>query len=109
MEVLKYKVNGEWKEIIALQGKPGEKGKPFEYEDFTPEQLEKLKGEPGENGIDGKDGINGKDGTNGIDGKDGYTPIKGTDYWTTEEQTQIKNELKNYIDEQLGVIENGSY
>lgn len=28
------------------EGKPGEKGEPFTYEDFTPEQLEKLKGNP---------------------------------------------------------------
>ena len=80
MEVLKYRVDGtsEWKDIIGLQGKPGEKGKPFEYEDFTPEQLENLKGEPG---------------------KDGYTPIRGTDYWTNEDIEVIEKHCN-----QLGLI-----
>lgn len=36
----------------------GEKGDPFTYEDFTPEQLEALKGTDGK---DGKDGENGSD------------------------------------------------
>ena len=40
-----------------------------------------------------------------FDGKDGYTPVRGTDYWTA---TDIA-EIKSYVDEQLGVIENGSY
>lgn len=31
-------------------GPVGPKGEPFTYEDFTPEQLESLKGEPGESG-----------------------------------------------------------
>lgn len=40
-------------QLEALKGKPGDpgpKGDPFTYEDFTPEQLESLKGEPGESG-----------------------------------------------------------
>ena len=41
----------------------------------------------------------------GENGQDGYTPVRGTDYWTEED----KNEIKQYIDKQLGVIENGSY
>jgi hypothetical protein len=41
----------------------------------------------------------------GEKGQDGYTPLRGTDYWTEGD----KNEIKQYIDEQLGVIENGSY
>ncbi len=32
-------------------------------------------------------------------------PQKGVDYWTEED----KAEIENYIDQQLGVIENGSY
>lgn len=35
----------------------------------------------------------------------GETPVKGVDYWTEED----KAEIKEYIDEALGVIENGSY
>ena len=40
-----------------------------------------------------------------FDGKDGYTPVRGTDYWTDKDVAEIKS----YVDEQLGVIENGSY
>ena len=40
-----------------------------------------------------------------FDGKDGYTPVRGTDYWTDTDVAEIKS----YVDEQLGVIENGSY
>lgn len=79
------------------EGKQGEKGDPFTYEDFTEEQLKDLTGPQGPAG---------QDGTNGIDGK---TPIKGTDYWTEEEQNIIKTDLKNYVDEQLGVVENAYY
>ncbi len=40
-------------QIIKLQGP---KGDPFRYEDFTPEQLEALKGPKGDKGEDGRDG-----------------------------------------------------
>ena len=90
----------------------GPKGDPFTYADFTPEQLDLLKGEKGdkgdigergpqgiqgiqgekgdkgdrgETGAQGPKGEDGKDGTNGIDGKDGYTPQKGVDYFTDED------------------------
>ncbi len=48
--------------IPGAQGLPGEqgtrgpKGDPFQYEDFTPEQLEALKGPKGDKGEDGRDG-----------------------------------------------------
>lgn len=48
--------------IPGAQGLPGEqgtqspKGDPFRYEDFTPEQLEALKGPKGDKGEDGRDG-----------------------------------------------------
>ena len=48
--------------IPGAQGLPGEqgtrgpKGDPFRYEDFTPEQLQALKGPKGDNGEDGRDG-----------------------------------------------------
>ena len=35
----------------------------------------------------------------------GDTPKKGVDYWTEED----KEEIKDYINQQLGVIENGTY
>lgn len=40
----------------GIQGIQGEKGDPFEYSDFTPEQLESLKGPQGEPGPQGQDG-----------------------------------------------------
>lgn len=47
----------------------------------------------------------GVNGTNGQDGADGYIPVRGTDYWTEQDIQTIKD----YIDTELGVIENGSY
>ena len=42
---------GQW-EIVAVAEK-GDKGDPFTYKDFTPEQLEGLRGPQGEQGIQG--------------------------------------------------------
>ena len=69
------------------KGDKGDKGEP---------------GEPGQDGAPGKDGVNGQDGQ---DGADGYTPQRGVDYWTDADVAAIHT----YIDEQLGVIENGTY
>ena len=45
----------EWldslKGLQGPQGEPGPKGDPFRYEDFTPEQLEALKGPKGDDGL----------------------------------------------------------
>lgn len=60
------------KGVDYFDGEKGDKGDPFTYNDFTPEQLASLKGDKGDkgdNGIDGKDGA------------DGYTPVKGIDYF----------------------------
>ena len=46
-----------------------------------------------------------KNGSKGSNGADGKTPVKGIDYWTEAD----KAEIKAYINEQLGVIENGTY
>lgn len=69
------------------QGEPGPQGQP---------------GPAGKDGVDGKDGAPGADGQ---DGEDGYTPQRGVDYWTDSDIAAIHS----YIDEQLGVIENGTY
>lgn len=84
------------KGVDYFDGEKGDKGDPFTYKDFTPEQLASLKGDKGDkgdNGTDGKDGVNGKSayqiavdngfiGTEaewlaslrGADGKDGVQP-----------------------------------
>lgn len=50
----------EWldslKGLQGPQGEPGPKGDPFRYEDFTPDQLQALKGPKGDKGEDGRDG-----------------------------------------------------
>lgn len=38
-------------------------------------------------------------------GLDGHTPVRGQDYWTAEDVQAIQD----YIDQQLGVVENGAY
>jgi len=43
--------------VAYMTGVQGEKGEPFTYEDFTPEQLELLRGPKGEKGDPGVDGI----------------------------------------------------
>ena len=52
----------EWldslKGLQGPQGDPGPKGEPFRYEDFTPEQLQTLKGPKGDKGEDGLSAFN---------------------------------------------------
>ena len=45
----------------------------------------------------------------GETGKDGKTPVLGEDYWTETDKRDIKSYCDTYIEEQLGVIENGFY
>lgn len=65
----------------------GEKGDPFTYADFTPEQLAALVGKPGYTPVKGKDYFDGEDGYTPVkgkdyfDGQDGYTPQKNVDYF----------------------------
>ena len=66
----------------GVTGPKGDKGDPFTFEDFTPEQLILLTGadgKPGKDGRDGRDGIDGKDGVDGKPGKDGKNGKDGTD------------------------------
>lgn len=42
--------------IKGPQGNPGPQGKPFTYNDFTPDQLNALKGPKGDPGIQGPPG-----------------------------------------------------
>ena len=65
------------------------------------------KGTDGKNGAQGPAGPQGKQGIQGIQGPkgaDGKTPVKGTDYFTTAEINSIKDELKKYVDTEIGSI-----
>lgn len=92
-------------------GPQGARGDPFTYEDFTPEQLEALKGETGPQGAKGEigpqgprgeTGPQGKQGETGAQGASGYTPVRGTDYWTATDKEEIVDqsvkEVKEYVD-----------
>lgn len=48
-------------------------------------------------------------GESGQPGQDGKTPILGEDYWTEMDKNDVKQYCNDYIEEQLGVIENGYY
>ena len=67
----------EWKIIPAIKGDTGPKGEPFTYDDFTPEQLEKLKGPKGDKGDIGPQGPIGEQGPKGDAGEQGPQGIQG--------------------------------
>ena len=95
-------------------GRDGINGKPFTFDDLTPEQRELLKGEKGDAGRDGKDGVDGKpftfadltpeqkeslkgeSGKDGIDGKDGRDGVDGKPFafedLTAEQRALLKGE-----------------
>lgn len=97
----------DWVNHGPLQGEKGEKGDPFTYADFTAEQLEALKGEPGKDGytpqkgvdyFDGVDGKNGRDGVDGKDGKSAFTAAQEAGYQGTEaELANALNDLPGHI------------
>lgn len=62
------------------------KGDPFEYEDFTKEQLEALRGPQG---IQGIQGVRGPQGEPGEKGDPGRTPEKGKDYFTEKDKEEM--------------------
>lgn len=63
--------------ISGKEGPPGPKGEPFTYEDFTPEQLEGLKGPKGDTGPVGPQGLTGPQGPKGDTGPQGLTGEQG--------------------------------
>ena len=75
-------------------GPRGEKGEPFKYEDFTPEQLEALRGPQG------------RDGNNGLDG---YTPQREVDYWNETDIAAIEKHCDEYIDTHITQVIGGAY
>lgn len=88
-------------EAGAVRGEQGPKGDAFTYADFTPEQLEALKGPKGDKGDPGI----GVPGEKGDPGADGHTPVLGVDYFTEADKT----ELVNAVLSALPMWEGGSY
>ena len=89
--------------IIDSGDYTGPKGDPFTYEDFTPEQLEKLRGPAGPQGKAftyadfTPEQLAALTGPQGPAGSDGKTPVRGTDYWTAADIAQIKS----YVDDAI--------
>ena len=48
--------------------------------------------------------IVGEKGDKGDTGQDGKTPVRGTDFWTEEDIAAMKLHCNDYIDSQLGTI-----
>lgn len=74
-------------ELVLTLGQwlKGDKGDPFTYDDFTPEQLEALRGPAGHDGADGHDGAPGATGgflfpAMNFDPETGILTISGIDY-----------------------------
>lgn len=86
-------------------GEKGEKGDPGATGPAGPTGPEGPQGPTGETGPTGPTGPEGPTGPAGPAGADGKTPIRGEDYWTSEDKTEIINEiLTHFID-----AENKSY
>lgn len=70
-----YGLNGWVDAASGVQGPKGEKGDPFTYEDFTPQQLEALRGPQG---IQGPQGLAGQTGATGPQGPAGASVVSIT-------------------------------
>lgn len=88
-----------------LKGEKGDKGDAGEKGD---------KGDKGDTGANGKDGTDGVDGADGADGKSAYdiardNGFEGTEAEWLESLKADTEEIKAYIDNQIGGALNGSY
>ena len=70
-------VDSQISTVELTPGPKGDKGDPFTYADFTPEQLAGLKGEKGDPGEQGLQGIQGPKGDTGEQGPQGLQGPKG--------------------------------
>ena len=70
-------VDGQINTIELTPGPKGDKGDPFTYADFTPEQLASLKGEKGDRGEQGPKGDKGDQGPQGEQGPKGEQGPQG--------------------------------
>jgi hypothetical protein len=91
----------------------GEKGEPFEYADFTEEQLAALKGEKGDKGDKGDTGAQGEKGEKGDTGEKGDKGDKGEDGTVTfealteEQKASLKGDpftFEDFTESQLALL-----
>ena len=75
------------------------------FEELTEEQRESLRGPKGDTGNPGKDGEHGKSGV--YVGNE--VPTDDSNVWITLDEEPEEYATKQYVNEMLGVIENGSY
>ena len=73
-------VDSQISTVELTPGPKGDKGDPFTYADFTPEQLAGLKGEKGPKGDTGEQGPQGLQGPKGDDGLTTQVRVNGTTY-----------------------------
>lgn len=71
------KLQNKLDNVQLTPGPKGDKGDPFRYSDFTPEQLASLKGAKGERGEKGLPGERGEAGANGATGSRGEKGERG--------------------------------
>lgn len=70
-----------------------------------PQGIQGEAGPAGKDGAKGEQGPAGQQGPAGPAGANGKTPVRGVDYWTEAD----KQEMQSFINQQLGVVENGTY
>lgn len=99
MNVLKIrnKETGEWQDIPALVGPPGEQGPKGDTGPQGPQGIQ------GETGPQGPAGPRGEDGLQGPAGSNGYTPVRGVDYWTAEDQAEMVAQVAAQIPPSLNI------
>lgn len=117
------------KQLEQEGGRPGPQGPQGEPGPQGPKGDKGDKGDTGEPGAPGKDGKDGAPGLQGIQGPAGSTgpqgpqgepgksgvyigneaPTDGSNVWIDLDETPEEYATKQYVNEMLGVIENGSY
>lgn len=96
----KAKIKGSASIPEKYVGPKGDKGDPFTYEDFTPEQLEALRGPQGEQGIQGPAGPKGDAFT-----YEDLTPEQKAEL--SGDWESLQNKPFTSIDEETLVVKNG--
>ena len=81
-------VDSQISTVELTPGPKGDKGDPFTYADFTPEQLAGLKGDKGDTGEQGPQGLQGPKGDTGEQGPQGLQGPKGDKGDTGEQGPQ---------------------